>query len=95
MDRRKYHREESASQRTVFGCIREAEHNDRVWREGSIYTPYGIVSAYSQDDGYYQFQFIAHERLYSMSGRGKRYLTKVGLARNAHKFAKRVMQGEF
>ncbi|KKM12236.1 hypothetical protein LCGC14_1720240 [marine sediment metagenome] len=99
MKKRKYHQEESMANRETWGSIRDHSYSPsgkvkRRWRDGFVGTKYGFVHATSQEDGYYHFQFIAHERLYSMSGRRAEYLTGVGMARMATAFAKKVMECE-
>lgn len=93
--KRRYHINEISIAGDTWGCIRESEHQGNKWRAGEVNTPHGIVVAHCQDNRYYQFHFIFKGLFYRMNGRGRRYLTAIGMARIAHKFAQRVVKGEF
>ena len=88
---------EDYKQQGVDCAIQHVKGDTGEWNDGEVFTPFGVVSVYSERqttpagkrNDYESYGFVWGGRYYSR--RGNRYRTKIGLARIAARLIKEVV----
>lgn len=83
------HRDESFSLKRPFSRVYEYGEGDKLYLDGEIITPFGVVSVYSQK-GYSKFD-VAHGMRHYMRSSYRSY-SRRGLVTQAMRFIKEIIR---